>query len=99
MEKGILAKNVIAYPAIETNRDKLIEMFHSMKTSSNDDRFQFIRQWYGTDEVEPIRITEGLAAEMIANEANATTDAKVLLTAGGELQEAVQDGSKVSNGL
>lgn len=94
MIKGTLSKNIIAYPAVETDRDKLIAMFESMKTSSKDDRFQYIRQWHGTDEVEPIDLTAGLA-----NQADTTTDTKVTLPAGNQLQEPVNNGSNVGNGL
>jgi len=95
MQKGTLAQNLLAYRTIQADRDKLIALFEAMKTSSTKtDRFQYIRQWHGTDEVEPVNLAAGLA-----NEANTTSDAKVLLAARGQLKETVQDGSKVRDGL
>ena len=85
MEKGTLSKNILAYHTIEADREKLIVMFESMKTSSTNDRFQYIRQWHGTDEVEPINLASGLSQKT-----DPASDAEVLLATRDELKEAVE---------
>jgi len=97
MQKGTLAQNLLAYRTVQADRDKLIALFDAMKTSSTKtDRFQYIRQWHGTDETEPIDLAAGLVA---VDKANTAANAEVLLTASGQLKETVQDGSKVRDGL
>jgi len=85
MQKGTLSKQIGTFPAMEANRDKLVAMFESMKTTSKTDRFQYIRQWYGTDEVQPIDLTAGLAHK----ETDPSSDTKVLLAPCDKLEEPV----------
>ena len=88
------------FPTCDKSRDELIAIFNSMKTSSKDDRFHFIKCWNGTHEEEPIVLTAGLMAQ--PSEASASHDAsdsEVALAARSELKETVQDGSDVSDGL
>jgi len=83
-------KEIMTYPTCDKSRDELIAIFNSMKTSSNDDRFHYIRCWNGTLEEEPIILTAGLvAAEEPAS--HNPSDAKVALPASSELKEAVKD--------
>ena len=97
MQKGALSQNLIAYRTVQADRDKLIAIFEAMKTSSTKtDRFQYIRQWHGTDETEPIDLTAGLVAHQ---KTNTSSDAEMLLTARGQLEETVKDGAKVRDGL
>ena len=96
MQKGALSKQIGTFPAMEANREKLVAMFESMKTSTKTDRFQYIRQWYGTDEVQPVDLTAGLVAHQ---KTNTSSDAEMLLTARGQLEETVKDGAKVRDGL
>lgn len=93
-------KEMMQYHTTDKGRDELIAIFNSLKTSSNNDRFQFIRCWNGTVEEEPIVLTAGLVvAEEPVALADNPSDTKVLLAASSELKEAVQDGAKVSDGL
>ena len=96
MQKGALSKQIGTFPAMEANREKLVAMFESMKTSSTSDRFQYIRQWNGTDELQPVDLTAGLVAHQ---KTNTSSDAEVLLSASGQLEETIKDGSKVRDGL
>jgi len=79
------------YPTCDKSRDELIAIFNSLKTSSNDDRFHYIRCWNGTLEEEPIVLTAGLRAEESAPLSDDSSDTKVSLPASSELKEAVQD--------
>ena len=89
-------KNIIAYPALDADRDKLIMMFETMKTTSKTDRFQYIRQWHGTEEVQPIDLTSGLVVD---EKADSSPDTEVLLAPANELKETVENGSDVRDGL
>ena len=95
MQKGALSKQIGTFPAMEANREKLVAMFESMKTSTKTDRFQYIRQWYGTDEVQPVDLTAGLAHQ----KTDTSTNTEVLLAASSELKETIKDGAKVRDGL
>ena len=86
MQKGTLSKQIGTFPAMEANREKLVAMFESMKTSSTSDRFQYIRQWNGTDELQPVDLTAGLVAHQ---KTNTSSDAEMLLTARNELQQPI----------
>jgi len=86
--------NILKYDTCDKSRDELILLFNSLKTSSQSDRFDYIRVWNGTQEVEPVVLSTGLAKQ-----SDTATDTKVLLTTGSELKEAVQDGTNVRNGL
>lgn len=88
------------FPTCDKSRDELIAIFNSMKTSSKDDRFHFIKCWNGTHEEEPIVLTAGLMAQ--PSEASASHDAsdsEVALAACGKLEKTVQNGSDVSDRL
>lgn len=91
--RGVIS-NILKYDTCDKSRDELVRLFNSLKTSSQSDRFDYIRVWNGTQEVEPVVLTAGLAQE-----ADTTSDAKVALAASDELKEAVQDGTNVRNGL
>jgi len=91
--RGIIA-NILKYDTCDKSRDELVRLFNSLKTSSQSDRFDYIRVWNGTQEVEPVVLSAGLAQK-----ADTTSDTKVLLATGSELKEAVQDGTNVRNGL
>lgn len=84
-------KEIIKYPTCDKSRDELIAIFNSMKTSSNNDRFHYIRCWNGTLEEEPVNLTEGLVANEPVALADYSADTKVLLAASSELKEAVKD--------
>jgi len=88
------------FPTCDKSRDELIAIFNSMKTSSKDDRFHFIKCWNGTHEEEPIVLTAGLMAQPSDTTASHdASDSEVALAARSELKETVQDGSDVSDGL
>lgn len=85
-------KEMMQYPRCDKTRDELISIFNSLKTSSNNDRFHYIRTWNGTLEEEPINLTAGLvAAEQPVALADDTPNAEVLLPASSELNETVND--------
>lgn len=84
-------KEIMKYPTCDKSRDELIAIFNSLKTSSNNDRFHYIRCWNGTLEEEPVILTEGLVANEPVALADNPSDAEVLLTASSELKEAVKD--------
>jgi len=77
------------YPTCDKSRDELIAIFNSLRTSSNNDRFHFIRCWNGTLEEEPVNLAEGLRANESAPLADNPPDAEVALPASSELKEAV----------
>lgn len=83
-------KEMMQYPTTDKGRDELIAIFNSLRTSSNSDRFHFIRCWNGTLEEEPINLTAGL---VVAEEPapHNPSDAEVALPASSELKEAVKD--------
>ena len=83
-------KEIIKYPTCDKSRDELITIFNSLKTSSNNDRFHYIRCWNGTLEEEPVVLTAGL---VVAEEpaSHNPSDAEVLLATSSELKEAVKD--------
>lgn len=84
-------KEIMKYPTCDKSRDELIAIFNSLRTSSNSDRFHFIRCWNGTLEEEPVNLAEGLVAEESVPLSDNPSDAKVALPASGELKEAVKD--------
>jgi len=82
-------KEIMKYPTCDRSRDELIAIFNSLRTSSNNDRFHFIRCWNGTLEEEPVNLAEGLRANESAPLGDNPPDAEVLLPASSELKEAV----------
>jgi len=82
-------KEILKYPTCDKSRDELIAIFNSLKTSTNNDRFHYIRCWNGTLEEEPIVLTAGLVANEPAPLANNPSDTEVALPASSELKEAV----------
>lgn len=82
-------KEIMTYPTCNKSRDELIAIFNSLKTSSNNDRFHFIRCWNGTLEEEPVNLAEGLVPNEPAPLADDASDAKVALPASSELKKAV----------
>lgn len=84
-------KEMIKYPTCDKSRDELISIFNSLKTSSNNDRFHYIRCWNGTLEEEPVNLTVGLRADESAPLSDDPANAEVALPAGSELKEAVKD--------
>jgi adenylate cyclase len=89
--KGALV-NILKYHECPASRDELVAMFNRMKTSSNEhDRFHYIRCWNGTNEMDPINLTEGIVT--VPSEESTTNDTssvKVLLPASGELQQPIE---------
>ena len=93
-------KEIMKFPTCDKSRDELIAIFNSMKTSSKEDRFHYIKCWNGTQEEEPLILTAGLVAQPSDTPpSHDATDGKVALAACHELQESVKDGSDVSDSL
>ena len=84
-------KEMIQYKTCDKSRDELIAIFNSLKTSSNNDRFHYIRCWNGTLEEEPVNLAEGLVAEESVPLSDNPSDTKVLLPASSELKETIKD--------
>ena len=84
-------KEMMKYPTCDKSRDELIAIFNSLKTSSNNDRFHYIRCWNGTLEEEPVNLAEGLRADEPAPLGDNPSNAEVALPASSELKEAVKD--------
>lgn len=63
--KGALV-NILNYHTCDRSRDELVALFNRMKcTTKEPDRFHYIRCWNGTNEVEPVVLTEGLKAPAV----------------------------------
>lgn len=90
-------KEVMKYSMCDKSRDELIAIFNSMKTSSKEDRFHYIKCWNGEQEEEPIVLTKGLMTETPTT--HDTANGEVSLAACNELKEAIEDRPDVSDSL
>ena len=90
-------KEIMVYSTCDKSRSELIAVFNSMKTSSKDDRFHYIKCWNGTQEEEPIDLKKGIMTELSST--NNTSNTEVSLAASSELKETVENGANIRNSL